>query len=35
MERAVDWLFSHPVEEIMMEMDTFDTNANATPMIAE
>lgn len=25
MERAVDWLFSHP------ELDTFDINANARP----
>jgi len=32
MERAVDWLFSHPSEEAMMETDTFDTNANAMPV---
>jgi len=29
MERAVDWLFSHPVA------DNFDTNSNATPVSGE
>jgi ubiquitin carboxyl-terminal hydrolase 5/13 len=32
MERAVDWLFSHPDEGIM-DLDAFDTNANATPIV--
>jgi ubiquitin carboxyl-terminal hydrolase 5/13 len=32
MERAVEWLFSHPDEPPvdLSAMDTFDTNANAT-----
>jgi|SRR5271155_5176311 ubiquitin carboxyl-terminal hydrolase 5/13 len=32
MERAVDWLFSHP-DEPSMDLDSFDTNANATPIV--
>src|SRR5579859_1666819 len=30
MERAVDWLFSHPDISDTSTPDTFDTNANAT-----
>jgi ubiquitin carboxyl-terminal hydrolase 5/13 len=34
MERAVEWLFSHPPEEDvpMTGLEAFDTNANATPV---
>jgi len=36
MERAVEWLFSHPdepMEPSVPALDTFDTNANATANI--
>jgi len=32
MERAVDWLFSHPDETADPEPDAFDSNANALPV---
>jgi ubiquitin carboxyl-terminal hydrolase 5/13 len=35
MERAVDWLFSHPDEPIAPEMDTFDSNANAVTVTGD
>jgi ubiquitin carboxyl-terminal hydrolase 5/13 len=33
MERAVDWLFSHPADEI--PLDAFDSNANAVKVSDE
>lgn len=34
MERAVDWLFSHPNEPPPQELDTYDSNATAIPIPA-